>query len=829
MVKVARHIVATALICLPATVSAVPQVAVSNDRTYRATGDQTFRYNGGELTFVLFDGDALSNVECPSLPAGVGLLPFPPGVIPCPAGHNAFVSTRFGDRDRDVSNTWQRLGSVNEASRIPARLPELMRLIAAPLTDLPRPSADFRDRSTIVLHDLQSATFSERDTSRYEMPREYLVPDLDFNGDGVITAFERQLVSDISGQEELRHLRETIIMTGNANGYLFDYPIRPFIELNKDVDPALAPRDQIAVNQLQFVEAYPGISNRADITNTKSGFFFKDLANFGTDFDGDPALLVDFRLPGSLAWEGNDFSNLIGGLDNAFLRIFERRYNAQGTPQSFEGPGGIGIESISLGEEPGVDPVVLNAPFRVEETEETFFFLVLLQFEFLEAGHGLESGEEINLFETGFSILDGQRFFVSQQSDQAGFDGNVDIELFLDPGLTVPFVLDALPDGTLGVMRPIAAGATDIQDITVSVGAPASVNSFEPHGLTTGDIVTFVGTGFSALDGNEFFVEVIGDADVNLFTDAGFQNPLDFQIPATTGLSAVTGITDDGILTTDIQPGGLFGNIEFIGPVIVGAEQNDFEFPIYPFPFIEDNFGSNGQLILPSVFDQGYEIPDFTFRFFFGTPNGAQNLGALPEPPRNDLIMRLRFSRNVLGDTGDISTRDFEVELCLVDTLEGVAKVLSEASGKSAQDSKGAKSEVDPYAPDADLDGDGQSNLYEFAFDVNGSPTEISPALSESGTQVSAQVAATIDPETSLCELSLGKRPGVREYLEYYFEEVGADGVGVEIDPTQPDSDWELVADDNFSYKLVSKDPVSGSSFFRACVRKNTFGIEITE
>ena len=113
MHHIVRNTLAAVLVSLPATLTAVPQVAVFNDRSYRADGPQSFDYRGGRLLFILFDGAAFSNVQCPSLPAGVGLFPFVPGDLPCPAGHNAFVSIRFGDRDRDVINQWHRLGSVS--------------------------------------------------------------------------------------------------------------------------------------------------------------------------------------------------------------------------------------------------------------------------------------------------------------------------------------------------------------------------------------------------------------------------------------------------------------------------------------------------------------------------------------------------------------------------------------------------------------------------------------------------------------------------------------------------------------------------------------------
>ena len=818
MHHIVRNTLAAVLVSLPATLTAVPQVAVINDRSYRADGPQSFDYRGGRLLFILFDGAAFSNVQCPSLPAGVGLFPFVPGDLPCPAGHNAFVSIRFGDRDRDVINQWHRLGSVDEATRIPAGLPGQMELIAAPLTDLPRPSRDFSDRSILVLHDLQTATFSERETSRYEMLREYVVPDPDANGDGVVTAIERANFIELSEDEEERQLRETLISFGNANGYLFDYPIRPFIQANRDVNPDFAPREEIAVSNLGFLEAFPGVSNRVGLTNQEEGFFFNNLNNFGTDFDGDPALLVDFRLPGTITWEGNDQTNLISGLDTSFLQVVENRFTAEGTPTSFAGPGELGVVAIAIGENDG-DPAVISVPFR------TVFDL--FGNELLVPGHALESGEEIFIYETGYSAIDGQRLFASVQSDQTGFNGATQLEVFLDEGLNEPLVLDELPNGGQGVLNSTAAGASDIPDITIAAGNPALVTTLTPHGLANGDSFTLDGTGFSAMEGSLFFAGNTTANTVELFLDAALTTPLAFTFPDPLQLgTAVTGVGPTGLIA-----------VEFQNAVLLSGDQNNFDFPIWPFSFIGANFG--GRLLLPSIFDRGYQFPDAAFRLFFGTPVGAQNLGGVVDPARNDLIMRVSYSRTVTTAdaaggqalvAGDLSSRNFEVELCLVDTLEGATKALTDAAALNFVGAgQGFNSNSGALGSDDDMDGDGQTNLYEFAFDVNGSATEVFPPMNDSDIKVSPNVSAEINPETSLCELSVGKRPGVREYLEYYFEEVGADGIGVEIDPEDPESDWELVTDDNFTYKIVSKQPSSGSSFFRACARKNTFGIEITE
>ena len=179
---------------------------------------------------------------------------------------------------------------------------------------------------------------------------------------------------------------------------------------------------------------------------------------------------------------------------------------------------------------------------------------------------------------------------------------------------------------------------------------------------------------------------------------------------------------------------------------------------------------------------------------------------------------------------GDLSRRDFEVELCLIDTIEGSAKeFLSTPAG--ANFAAVNLSEDELLGVDVDSDGDGRSNFFEFAFDVNGSATEPVPAYADEAKLINAQVTAEIDSATRLCELTIEKRPGVRESIEYFFESVDPSGVGTLIVPGDSDeSDWTLAEDSSEIYRIVSKSPVvAGSAFYRAVARKNTFGVEITE
>ena len=798
-----------------------PGVTILNDRAYRATSPSSLEYQGGQLLFIMFDG-AFTDVECGFIPANPFSPPRPVGSLPCPAGDNAFISARFGDGDDDVANSWARLGSVSEAIRIPANLATEIQFDAGPITDLDRPSRLFNDRSTIVLHDLQTAAFSENDITEYNWLTNFSVGDRDINGNGIVTDQERAQFSAIAQSVENDHLGDTIIRSGISNNYLFSYPLRPLVEDSPDLDPGQIPREQIAVSQIQFIEAYPGISRRLGITNARNGFFFDDVDNFGTDLDGDSVLLMDFRDPGSILWGGNDASTLIPTIDQLFLQVFEERFDANGVPQVAAGPGALTISAIDLSTSDD-EPLAFTAFQQVIDPN------TLLPVD----THGFDNGEQVLIRQTGLTALEGMRFFVGLQSDRAGFDSMTQFELFFDSGLTQPLVLEALPDGSDAFLNPVEEGLPNVELADFdATGGQVVITTDGEHGLLTGDSFTIDDSGFPGLNEVVFFGFVISPTQILLTVDPNVSPDLG---PAP-GLLFAFEIPD---ITQTIGTAA--------GPIVLSIDQNNFEFPIWPFPLVDQSF--NGQLVLPSIFDQGYQFPDAAFRLFFGTPFGATDLTAGGAQPRNDLILRLRFDRNVAtADTtgnallmgGDLSLRDFEIELFLVDTLEGSVIAFQQAlaggglarSAPSAGDlslSKSSNAESDsPFALENDFDGDGLTNFFEFAFDTNGSVTEQVPAYGDAGNEVSPDVEASISATSGCCELSIGKRPGVRETLEYYFEEVSPDGTVLPVIPGET-GDWTLLADDGEVYKVVSKTPVSGSSFFRACVRKNSFGVELAE
>lgn len=696
-----RQIVTAFLALTSISAFGIPQIAVENNKTYRQTGPRTLQYRGGSLTFRINDGSWTES--CPrSFPPDT---PIPPS-IPCPPGHNALISARIGDRYEDIVTLWTRVESVDEASGVPARLPEQIELVAAPITDLPRPSRDFRDRSVVILHDLQTNQFREKDISTYFSTRLYQPVLIDSNSDGIITPIERAAFEISAAQIDRQQTRETIIRTGNSNGYLFRYPNLAWINAFKGEDPSLAPRVDIAVSQFKIVEAWPGQGARAGEVNVGEGFYFTSLAGIGTDYDGDPALLIDPRDPPLISWNGIDLTNTLPSLDQLFVQVFENRYAEDGTPLAADTA--FDITALTLGSptQPNSITLVVQPQFQPAIDE-----LILLE-ESTDSSY-IQNSEQVRIFNTGFPQLDGQRFFAGRTNQPDDATYSQQIQLYNDVFLT--------------------------EEVDLSSFA----------GLTTGQIV-----------------------------------------PETEGVA---------------------------------------NFSIWPWDFVQGFFG--GELLLPNVFQNGYQLPDFALTppvFGFGPRSLSDLTTSTGGIARNDLIFRLRFKRGGVATTGlfgvgDISQRDFEFELCLIDSSKGAHALFTKTQEENGKSSNKI-AQGDPngtYVPEGDFDGDGRSNFYEFAFDSNGSFDEVIPSMFDATKVVQPNVEVKINAD-GFCELSIAKRPNVRESIIYYFEKVSLnEAPNVEI--TAESDGWEVVTDNHLQLVLRSTAPVSGTELFCACAKENDF------
>lgn len=170
-----------------ATLPAVADVALtlSSQKTYRQNKLGQTAFRGGRFDIVLRDGNGIYVAGC------AREFYWPPNVPldPCPGGSTAFVL--FGDVDPDVPNLgpyfW--MTDVIPAIIIEPRRPDLCKLRAAPASDLPRPSTDFKDSSFGVYYNLHEADVRESVITRYDSARTY--------NDGQRGKFEDEIVTGV--------------------------------------------------------------------------------------------------------------------------------------------------------------------------------------------------------------------------------------------------------------------------------------------------------------------------------------------------------------------------------------------------------------------------------------------------------------------------------------------------------------------------------------------------------------------------------------------------------------------------------------------------------
>jgi hypothetical protein len=168
---------------LPATADVA--LTLSSQKTYRQNKKGESAFRGGRFDIRLRDGNGIYVGGCAREAY------WPPNVPldPCPGGSTAFVL--YGEVDPDVPNAgpyfW--MTDVIPAIIIEPRRPDLCKLRAAPPSDLPRPSTDFKDTSFGVYYNLHEADVRESIITRYSSARTY--------GPDQRGKFERDIVTGV--------------------------------------------------------------------------------------------------------------------------------------------------------------------------------------------------------------------------------------------------------------------------------------------------------------------------------------------------------------------------------------------------------------------------------------------------------------------------------------------------------------------------------------------------------------------------------------------------------------------------------------------------------
>ncbi|MEM9079191.1 MAG: hypothetical protein AAGC74_00685 [Verrucomicrobiota bacterium] len=749
---------------------AVPQASYVSTRVYRQVSSENLQFRGGDARFILLDGSF--TIECGIIPIELG--PRPPGTISCPAGDNAMISEILGSEQALVR--WTRVGTVEEASLIPPRLPEFVQFGSAsngdgqPITlGASLGPFGFEEFSTVLLHDLQSATFREKAVSRYEFDANY--PE---SIGGLLPAGEipeRFEVFSAAQGLALEEQYSSLGLTGELVAAITS------VVLVGDVVTVVAPNhpflagEFVQLENVGFTTTDPNIQVR--IVSVAGDEFTFDLV-------GDDEVFTASTDPATL-------STATGSLDRAQVAAIASEEDQRMMRDFFLNSSDFNQWVFKY---PNKNWVELFPDLPVEQAPlET---IGVKQLVITEAWPGQSSRAGFTNLQSGFRfILDDDDFVLDPDGDPSLMIDPRNPAAFNWEGITTSNALPALDDLFIKVYeRRFTQDGAPI---------PYNGNNFEwpiyPF--------YFVDQNFGGqllITQDDVANNVINNTRYNFFdfvlalfldTEFGAQSNL-VRFDATNGGLSVDA-DGDGVATID----------DPILTVVVGGNEISGVLADFDGLITENNF--------PDLFDEDGNRLAITFSGL-----GARVPSA--DGARNDLIFRLRLARNVLGDNplgdqelfpGDLSRRDFEVELVIVETLEGAVE-----SALRYQQAQGESSDAS-FDPDADYDGDGQSNFHEFAFDCHGEITDIFSPVFRANEQVSADVAISMTDD-GRCEMSIMKRPMAARCVTYYFESVDENGLGVAIDP-YTDSEWEIVEDSETRLLIRSVAPVSGKSLFRAC------------
>jgi hypothetical protein len=252
-----------------ATLPAVADVALtlSSQKSYRQNkkGESVFR--GGRFDITLRDGNGIYVAGC------VREAYWPPNVPldPCPGGSTAFIL--FGDVDPEVPNgfPYYWMTDVIPALIIEPRRPDLCKLRAAPASDLPRPSTDFKDASYGLYYNLHEADVRESVITRYDSARTYGPDQRGKFEDEIVTGVYHYLFPRL-GQSNLR------------------VPISPVI--------------------------YPMPEGYAKINNQKTGVQFIDNGNWSGGF-----MELSYIKPNVIQWKGFSPAVTYPAVDNLYFSM----------------------------------------------------------------------------------------------------------------------------------------------------------------------------------------------------------------------------------------------------------------------------------------------------------------------------------------------------------------------------------------------------------------------------------------------------------------------------------------------------------------------------
>lgn len=259
----------------------------------------------------------------------------------------------------------------------------------------------------------------------------------------------------------------------------------------------------------------------------------------------------------------------------------------------------------------------------------------------------------------------------------------------------------------------------------------------------------------------------------------------------------LSGLTNRTLYVPDFaevmpNPDPFLDPINWIPDIPVGAPMYRDDVIVFP-PFpIQTPVGDREPFLL-GVYDGHYELGPFFFR------------------PGDSATGRLDFRRNLgAGNaTRDTSRRFLEFDIRFVDTYDG----FSFFSAPLIENGFPLGTRTSERLPEDDFDGDGYSNLFEFAFETDVADANSFPTFA-------------FDMDTDLgsgltCTGMITKRPNVGNSLVYQFEYSSDLVTWTPIVDGNPM--WEVIEDDTI-LMVTNIDPIAGPNcYLRITVREGQY------
>ncbi|MGJ8697155.1 MAG: hypothetical protein ACSHYF_12625 [Verrucomicrobiaceae bacterium] len=168
------------------------------------------------------------------------------------------------------------------------------------------------------------------------------------------------------------------------------------------------------------------------------------------------------------------------------------------------------------------------------------------------------------------------------------------------------------------------------------------------------------------------------------------------------------------------------------------------------------------------------------------TPSSFYELGPFFFSIGDQVTGRVDFSRNQFstGNSRDTSTRSFQWDINFVDTYDGYSSTVFPATASESL-----------FLGTADFDGDGSSNIEEFALQTDPVDPASVPVL-----------FPVLDELTNQCIFTVPKRPLVGGRLKYQVEYTTDLNTWTTI--TASDPNWLISLDNATSYEVISRQAV---------------------